>query len=406
MTGRTAREPGGLDARIAEVGGRLADALRDVLGAVPRSRPGPQELARSLGVDKVLASRVLKAVRHHDPLSAAHDMPGPEPLRRVVRAAGERGATGAAVARAEHAIDAFDSLIRERVGDRTLLEAMLSAWIPEARREFELRRKQSAFKAMSQLKGVQARTLVATVVLHPGQNGDKIDIVWVSGMVGVHRVRPGSVVRLTSRRVNDPSRGRRPMTLGGTEITHPDHVVLRDFCSSPTPTFNAEIRGETVFYTLAGDAFGASASVDAMFGEVNYDEIDRYVPAGSGKLGYFFAEVVPPAEVLQFDVIVHRDLYPKQDPRLLIYDTSFEGVASPNDRGRDADRLDMLEGVEPLGEGLARARSTDVPRYSEMIRHVFDSVTWDPREFRGYRVRIDYPLYGSQVTVAFLASER
>jgi hypothetical protein len=403
------RSPGAgseLESDITRVGGSLAASLREVIDGVHRVKPGPQELARLLGVDKVLASRVLKAVRRHDPLSATHDMPGPDPLRRLVRAAGKRGADAGAVERAERAISEFDLLIRERVGDRTLLDAILSAWIPEARRDFELRRKQSAFKAMSQLKGVQARTLTATAVLHPSVGGEKLDIVWLNGLVGVHRVRPGAVVRLTSRRMHSPEKGRRPMTLSGGELSTPDDLVLKAFCSDPTPTMNAEVLGETVSYTLAGERFGVTSSVDVMFAEVNYQEIDRYVPAGSGRFGYCFAEVVPPAEILQFDVLVHRDLYVGQDPRLFIYDTSFEGVASPNNRARDNDRLDMLESVESLGGGLARVRSGDVPRYAEMVRHVFSSVGWDPQEFRGYRVRVDYPIYGSQVTLAFQAPER
>ncbi len=395
-----------LELDISRVGGSLAASIREVLEAVPRVKPGPQELARSLGVDKVLASRVLKAVRQHDPLSATHDMPGPDPLRRLVRAAGKKGADAESVRKAERAISDFDVLIRERVGDRTLLDTILSAWIPEARREFELRRKQSAFKAMSQLKGVQARAITATAVLHPSAGGDKLDIVWLNGLVGVHRIRPGATVRLTSRRMHAPEKGRRPMTLSGKELSTPDDLVLKAFCSEPTPTVNAEVLGETVSYTLAGEQFGATTSVDVMFAEMNHNEIDRFVPAGSGRLGYFFAEVVPPGELLQFDVLVHRDVYPGQDPRLFIYDTCFEGVASPNNRARDNDRLDMLESVESLGEGLARVRSGDVPRYAEMVRHVFASVGWDAQEFRGYRVRVDYPIYGSQVMLAFKAPER
>lgn len=46
-------------------------------------------------------------------------------------------------------------------------------------------------------------------------------------------------------------------------------------------------------------------------------------------------------------------------------------------------------------------RSADVPRYDEIVRHVFEELDWDPARFRGYRCRIDYPIYGSQVTMVF-----
>src|SRR5262245_17701987 len=180
------------ESSVATVAGQLLRAIERLLDAVPRSAPGPQVLARELRIDKVLASRVLKAVRAEDPTSVAYHMPGPDPLRRLVRAAAKRGVPAAPVAGALQAIDQFETLIRERVGDRSLLDSILSAWVPEARREFELRRKQSAFKAISQLRGVQAHTIVATVLLNPTPGGERIDVVWINGLTGVHRVRPGA----------------------------------------------------------------------------------------------------------------------------------------------------------------------------------------------------------------------
>jgi hypothetical protein len=109
--------------------------------------------------------------------------------------------------------------------------------------------------------------------------------------------------------------------------------------------------------------------------------------------------------VLQFDVLVHRDLYPGNEPELVIYDTAFQGVASVNDRARDVDRLDLLESVDALG-APPRLRSADVPRYAELIEAAARSAGFDLPSFRGYRTRVDYPLYGSQVTMAFAAQER
>jgi hypothetical protein len=151
---------------------------------------------------------------------------------------------------------------------------------------------------------------------------------------------------------------------------------------------------------------GSRDAVDLVYAEVNRDEIPRFVPKGSGRFGYFFAEVSIPSEVLFFDVLMHRDLYPGVEPELFIYDTAFEGIASVNDRRRDIDRLDMAEAVEGLGQGLARLRSADVPRYAELVEHAAAKAGFELAAMRGYRCRVDYPLYGSQVTLAFRAQER
>lgn len=396
-----AEEP--LEVQIVAVGDELLTSLRNVLASLPRSAPGPQALARTLGVDKVLASRVLKATRNKDPMSATHSMPGPEPLRRLVKAAAKRGASPDVIAEASRAIDNFEILIRERIGDRSLLDAILSAWVPEARREFELRRKQSAFKAMSQLKGVQTETLLATVILHPSGDGKHIDVVWINGLIGIHRVRPGVGVKLSSRRMAPPhdDPARRPVSLDGKPIEDIESLELRDFCTDPMPRLHVQRVGEVVHYTLASDDFGPSSAVDLVFAEANIAELKRYVPRDLDRKAHFFAEVVTPARLQQFDVLVHEDLYPGPEPTLRIYDTSFEGVANANDPTRDIDILDLLESIEPLGTGPTRFRSAHVPRYQELVRHVFDRMGYEGSQFRGYRCRIDYPVYGSQVVMMF-----
>ena len=103
----------------------------------------------------------------------------------------------------------------------------------------------------------------------------------------------------------------------------------------------------------------------------------------------------------QFDAFVHEDLFSGSDPSLRLYDTSFEGVADLNDPSRELDRLDMMESVESLGMGLSRCRSSDIGSYGEILRRVCETLDWSSGTFRGYRCRVDYPLYGTQVAMAW-----
>src|SRR5690606_34891845 len=294
------------------------------------------------GVDKVLTSRVLKATRSGDPIGALHAMPGPEPLRRLVKAAAKRGAGADAVIEAGAAIGAYEALIRDRLGDRSLLDAILSAWAPEARREFELRRKQAAFKALSQLKGAEARAIVATVLLSPAADDQRIDVAWINGLIGLQRLRPGAPVTLATRRggVAGADTGRQPTALDGRPIEDPRSLMLAEFCSEPTPQMRAHRAGEVVHYALEDGGFGPGSSADFVFGEVNRGELPRYRAPGSTRRSYFFAESTPCARALQFDALIHEDLYPGSAPELLLYDTAFEGVADVNDPARNIDRLD------------------------------------------------------------------
>jgi hypothetical protein len=76
-------------------------------------------------------------------------------------------------------------------------------------------------------------------------------------------------------------------------------------------------------------------------------------------------------------------------------------VADVNDPSRDIDRMDLAESIQPLGRGISKFRVGEVPWYSDLLRLVCDKLSWDPGAFRGFRCRIDYPLYGSQVAMAF-----
>lgn len=390
-----------LDIRIARTGEDLLISIARVLDAIPDPPSGPQALARRLGVDKVLASRLLKAVRSPDPVSVINRAPGPDPLRRVVKAAGKQGVEASLIRDASDAIDRFERLIRDEIGDRSSLDAIVSAWVPEARREFELRRKQSVFKALSHLKGAHAEAIIATVFLAPAQDGEHLDIVWLNGMYGLTRLRPGAAIKFATRRFAKDLAARKPRTLAGREVEDQSDLLLGEYCSRPTPVLRAHPVGEMVHYTLASSGFGPTSAVDIVHAEVNRGEMKRRVPTGSGRKAYVFAEVSTPAKVLQFDAFIHESVYPGSSPSLRLYDTAFEGVADVNDPTRDIDQLDVLEGLSPLPRGLSSCRSPAASRYVEMLEKVCTRMGWNGEEFRGYRCRIEYPIYGSQVTMLF-----
>ncbi len=398
----SSRDGAELQARIIRTGEDLLAGLSNAVGTLSASRSGPQAFARQIGIDKVLASRVLKTIRSEDPLAAIHRSPGPEPLKRLIKAMAKAGADPSALEAAGLAVERFESLIRDDVGDRGSLDAIVSVWVPEARKEFELRRKQSLYKALSHLKGAQAETSMATVFLYPSATDpDRVDVVWITGVFGLHRLRPDVSVRFATRSVGGATDGREPMTLDGAPIGSSANLILREFCSDPAPSLDVSQTETAVQYLLDGNSFGPRSAVDIVFGEVNRADIPRFAGKDPNRKGFVFAEVTVSCKAMQFDALIHQDLLGATDPSLRLYDTSFEGVADPNDPGRDIDRLDLLETIEPLGAGIDRCRSTVVRRYSAMLEHVCSKMGWDADAFRAFRTTIDYPLYGSQVAMTF-----
>lgn len=390
-----------LETRISEHGRELLDALGDVIGSLPAGLGGPQGLARSLNLDKVLVSRLLKATRSRDPVAMAYHVPGPEPVRRFLRAARRKEVDPALISRAESAVEDFKVFVREEIGDRSALDAVISAWLPEAREEFESRRKQSAFRAISQLKGTSADVNLGTVLLHPSSDGANIDVVWVVGLLGLRCLRPGARTKLTTRRVAPHARDRRPLTLSGESVESLESLRIDEFCGAPPAPVEVRSVEESVHYIFTADGVGARAASDLLMAEVNLAEMPRTIPPGSRRKGYVFAEVATPSKLLNFDVLVHEEVYPGSSPELFIYDTALEGYADVNDPVRDLDRMELTESVQLLGKGTRELRIPEFPKNVELVRHVYSQMGWDEGEFRNYRCRIEHPLYGSQVVVAF-----
>lgn len=409
----TATEPR-FERRVADLGRLLARRVANVVAAVPGKPQGPVNLAKAVGVDKVLASKVLRAAAHRDPIAAMQMMPSPDLLRRLATAAGRKGVATKLVKELEASVKDYDEMIRSEAGDRSGFEAILASWLPESRGEFELRRKQAAYRAMSQLVGRSTDVHLATAILHPSADGEHIDIVWITALLGLQRLRPGVAVRFASRRVGVPDGEivpRRPRTLEGIEVEGIDGLRLDAFCSSPPPPLNATRVGEVVHYTLGDTGFGPKSKTDLVYAEVNLDELPRFLPREPKRSRYVFAEVSTPANLLVLDAFIHRDLLQQPGgatsrPELFIYDTVLEGVASVNDRSRDASRLDLRESIEPLGDTLRSWRVSEMPSYLELLELTFEKLGWSADEVKGFRTRIDYPVYGSQVAIAFDTQER
>ena len=395
-----ARESGGgsgatLDGRLRAVGADLGRTLSALLAAVPGSPHRPGQLAANLGVNRAVASRVLGATAQRDALEVLHRIPGPEPLRRLVRSATRKGAPTDLAAEADAAIAAFDALIRNEAGTRSALDAMIASNLPGARDRFELASKYSVYKGLSQLKGVQAEHWLGVAVVLPSPTDElKHDLTWLTGSVAMQRLRPGVTVRFSYRH-------RRQGVPGDDQVPPLSVVSLDDFCVNPPARLETRTSGAMIRYTLPDDLLGPHEVVDMFVVDHHPAAINRYAKDAPRHSTSLFVEPAIPVGSLVFDAILHEEVFAGSDPKLLVYDTGYDGIANVNDEARDIDRVDVNESIEFLGHDMRRFGASEIPRYSEMLMHLADRFGWDPARFRGYRTRIRYPVYGWQVCLAF-----
>jgi hypothetical protein len=392
--------PAGLESRIGAVGTQLSASLRRVLDELPGGPHRPNQLARLLSLNRDISGRVLAAARDADPLTVAHVVPGPEPLRKLLRAARRRDVPAEIIDQAEEAVQSFEALIRDVAGDRPALDAIISGMVPDARESFELAARQTAFKGISLIKGAMAEIWLHTAIVHPSsQSGDHHDVAYVYGTLGLRRLRPSMVVKFTYRQFGVPERTWR--TLDGLEPGQTDGRELDRYCSLPPATLNAAPAGDGVIYALAGEAVGPQSSSDKLLAEIHPRSMSRYAARRPRNRKSLFVAPSIPVKLLVFDLLLHEEAFAGASPELMMYDTAVDGMASVNDPARDADRLVAAETIAVLGRGAAGLALSEMPRYVPMLQFVSGKLGWDLDRFRGYRCRVHYPMHGLQVCMAF-----
>ncbi|HNQ23037.1 MAG TPA: hypothetical protein PKK06_08085 [Phycisphaerae bacterium] len=388
---------------LRRVGRELHDALQVLVEQIPAKSRSPQELARTLKVHRTLASRLLSAIRTDDPLAAIGRMPRSEGLRMILQAA-KPSVPRETIARAEAALSAFEQLVHGELGGWDGFEAAVTEWLPDARARFELANKQLAFKGMANLLGMRADVQLDTGIYYPDARGERCDIVLLEGMVNVRRLRPSVRIPIAVHTPN-PS-APRPLAYVLEDVPPEragDHYpLLEQFCSSPCPKLEAIRTGDLTTCVLAGNEIGANSAVDVFAASVVRGGRPLYRGPGDPLVRpHLSGGVNLPAKVLLMNILLHEDVWPGNDPQLLIYDMHVRGMASPDDPARELDRLHGAETLQALGTGVARFRASEVGRYVEMVQYVCQKLGWDSNRLRGYRVRVQYPLLNAQYCIAF-----
>lgn len=398
--------------QVERVGTQLADSFSRLLSTLSSHSKGPRALANHLGITTVTASRLLKGIAQTEAVAVIQQVPGAPPMRDTIEAAREQGAPGALASAARAAVDSFEELIRTQAGDRRSLNAMISDWLPESRRELEARSRQSIFKGISELKGVSCDLILAPMILHAAPD-DRIDVIAIEVILGLDRLRPDANVQLGMVRPLDaqsepspsaPAPARGPLTLDGEPIADGLHSArLDEFCTAAPAPLVAKRVGDGVQYILGDSGCGASARLDLVLAQLHPSEIPDVTKRSTPPLLPPSMAYIPaaPAKTLMLDIIVHRDVYAGWLPELMVYDIAYRGPVVSGSVEREFDLLRVSESVEHLGPRSPRWRCARFPRYLELLDTCFDKTGWDAREFQAYRVRMVYPLHGTQVGVAF-----
>ena len=206
MTNATAPTDAAIEHRLTTLGQSLAGAAR-CYRTPARFAPdrAPSRLDDATGIGKDVAYRILKAVRSEDPITTVHLLPGPAPLRRLLKAAAKHSVSPSMIDEARQAVDDFERFILSEAGDRGTLDLIIGGWLPEARQKGELLAKQAVFRGMSHVRGLSAEVLYKATILHPSHDDEHVDGATIQGLKGFRRWRRDAELRFAARRIHPPS---------------------------------------------------------------------------------------------------------------------------------------------------------------------------------------------------------
>lgn len=381
-----------LTAALGGVRRSLAETL-DEIGATPDSSPA---LAKRLKLNRTLSWRLAKIVGDTEPFHAIQLLPGRAALDGLMKNLKAAGASGKNLDRMRDSLDAFDGVVRRHCGDRDTLEMMLSHRNNDpAQRERAENLRRLSFRGNSAAWGVQARVQVGAHFISPSADSDALlDAATVSGFVDFRRLRSdatwtvGRAANLFDDGTVRPGQTTQPIA------PLPDGAdgapLLAQFCSNPLPPMRAIRSSDGDFrYELAEGPVGIAAAVTFFSGWVDRAAIPRYRQASDAR-GELYMSMSTPAEVAIFDVFFHHSMDEARHPEITVYSQLPGGPVYPR-CDIDAGKMPLHERLMDLGQGPPDVVTAEVAHYPKLIDHVFERLGWDPKDFRGFRLKIRYP---------------
>lgn len=384
--------------RCRLVGIGLREAFAPLLRTFAGQSMRPAALARSIGIDRTLAARIVRAAKSEDPTGSdtLKESPAPGGLRILIDAARRAGASDAALEISVLATNRFEHLILEFPGGRSALDTALAERDRALRDRNERAAKQAIHRAMSSLVGYQADTMLATTIISPGQDEASCDVTYVLGKYGVRRLRASSPITVFGVRSN-PNAQSLPQTHvetidGQSDPENAGAYLMPDFCSRPMPPLSLFQSGSMLLYTLADSVPKLNHPVSLTAAIVARNAGPRNE---SGEHAFHFESHVCrlPCKALLADVLIHEELFAGIVPTV---SSTLQGIGSgerrPDMPEFQLDRIDLGLPLSPLGIGLSTTETSDVPRYPQLLAQVFARRGLNPDRFRGYRLRVQYPV--------------
>jgi hypothetical protein len=381
--------------RIRETGSDLRGPLTRLVEELGGTPPRPARLIRAAGLDKSLASRLVRSVRAQSEHELMHLVPSPTGLRILVEGA-RRAADRKTVAALEGAIQRFEQLLDATPGGRDAIDSLISESSLDVRGKREHAAKQATFKSMSFLLGHYCDALATTLFLVPSRNGRTVDAVEIQQRIGLRRLRPSTPLALLS--ILTPPEAEPPgdttwiETIDGGLGTFDSHAfLLPSHSSDPLPELEVLSQGATTTFLLAGDPDARTPTRLATAFRIRNGWSRRAAGRLQPVRGYVLHM---PCRTVVRNVFVAEEVFPGGTPRIAFRLPAPGGYQNPeqDDHRRHPGTIDLTAPIEQLPGGSRAYEIPGIPEARGAIEHVLERAGHAGTPFRGWRCSLAYPV--------------
>jgi hypothetical protein len=194
-------------------------------------------------------------------------------------------------------------------------------------------------------------------------------------------------------------------TVAGESISEQNHFgLLQKYSSSPLPDFAMISDAERKHLVLSPKKKVFTDTHDLLFGLVHRNAPIQESEADRIKFSLSFTPALPTKQS-SFDVMLHKDAWKDVEPELGFFRVSSRGLVHADTfDDRHIDQIHFEEHVEvhPAGS-LPTIR--EMPEYSDMVHETMAELGWDPRDYRLYRARIQFPMLFVQAVMRFVVPD-
>ncbi|MCX5690453.1 MAG: hypothetical protein NTV94_11835 [Planctomycetota bacterium] len=360
----------------------LRVCLADIAGVRASDPVRAVDIERAFDLDKKLAWQVHRIATSTSVLEEVPNVPARTSIKRLVEAARRRKVAKARIDRLVRAFDQFEEFAKVHGGDRQGLMSMLCGIGHASNDQFELKVRQSLFRAQSHFWGLHAKLLVRTGIFHPRTGlGHVEDIGLIHGEVGLQRVRRSEPAGLLAR-MQTHSESAPDADPSSQLVRHPLEI-LEPFCSGPLPDLKP--RGSTVPETELVIPAGRTGAQTIYTAQLHENAAFMQQRAYEGRT---FLTV--PVEAAIWEILVPVGW---TDPS-----TCTTACYARREHPEEAleERRDDLVPVAGQAEHVGRAKEVPElegsPTHAGAVRHVLERWGWYGTLFDIYRCRFEYPV--------------